>query len=191
MLNTALDALRVLQQKNSSPVAMANLNGQDLLRPSHISMFQTPRIATPDSRIHPKPYSMMLTPSRANHELSPIETEIERAVNIENECRTSSSQAPCDRGFYVPVDLSADQEKVLLWKAKHYLKLNKQIQPELTIENFQQLVYLLALILSSITYGCSRTDLAHREGGSTITALSRGSRTKISFRDQSKSNDIV
>ena len=33
MQNTALDALRVLQKKNSSPVALANLNGQDLLRP--------------------------------------------------------------------------------------------------------------------------------------------------------------
>ena len=97
------------KQSFSSPVALANLNGQDLLRPSCISMFQTPRIATPDSRIHPTPCSRMQTPARANHERSPIVTGIEWAMNIENECRTSPSQAPCDRRFYV--DLSAISKK--------------------------------------------------------------------------------
>ena len=126
-------------------------------------MFQTPRIANPDSRIHQATYSMMQTPATANHECSSIETGIERAMNIENECRTSPSQAPSDRRFYV--DLSADLEKRLLKKAKHYLKLNKQkkIQPELTIENFQQRVYLLAVSWSNITYGGRSHGLADRE----------------------------
>ena len=138
-----LHAIRLLQQKNSSPVALTNLNGQDLLRPSYISVFQSPRIASPYSRIHQTPCSRMRTPARANHGLSPIDTGIERAMNIENEFRTSPSQAAPDRRFYV--DLSSQQEKVLLKKAKRHLKLNKQIQIELTNENFQQLIHLLAV----------------------------------------------
>ena len=134
MQNNALDAIRILQQKFSSPVALANLNGQDLLRPSYISMFQTPRIATPDQGIHQAiyqtPCSRMRTPARADHERSPTDTGIERALNIENECRTSSSQAARYRRFYV--DLSAQEEKVVLKKGKRHLQLNKQMQPELT-----------------------------------------------------------
>ena len=117
---------------------MTNLNGQDLLRPSYISMFQTFSLQglSPDSRIHQTPCSRLRTPARANYEHSPIDTGIERAMKIENEFRTSPSQAAAVRSFYV--DLSAQQEKVLLKKAKRHLKLNKQIQIELTNEIVQQ-----------------------------------------------------
>ena len=76
------------QQNLASPVLLVNWNGQDILRTSFCSMFQSPRIPTQDSRSQQTPYSAMWTPDRANHERCPISTRIESAMNIENECRT-------------------------------------------------------------------------------------------------------
>ena len=61
-----------------------------------------------------------------------------------------SSLAGGTRSRYY-VDLSAQQEKVLLKKAERYLKLNKQMRPELTNDIFQQLIYLLAVSWSEIS----------------------------------------
>ena len=102
----------------------------------------------------------MRTPARADHERSPTDTGIERAMNIENEFRTSPSQAAPDRRFYV--DLSAQHEKVLLKEAKCHLKLNKQIQLELTSENFQQLIHLLAVSWSELTQSSKSHGLGKR-----------------------------
>ena len=189
MQNTALDAIRLLQQSFSSPVALANLNGQDLLRPSYISMFKTPRIASPNSRNHQTPRSRMRTSARLNHERSPTDTGVERAMNIENEFRTSPSQAAPDRRFYV--DLSAQQEKKqLLKKAKCHLKLNKQIQLELTNDVFQQFIHLLAVSWSALTQSSKSHGLGKR-GERTITALCRCSRKNHSRIHASKHNKIV
>ena len=188
MQNTAWDAIRLLQQSFSSPVALANLNGQDLLRPSYISMFKTPRIASPNSRNHQTPRSRMRTSARLNHERSPTDTGVERAMNIENEFRTSPSQAAPDRRFYV--DLSAQHEKVLLKEAKCHLKLNKQIQLELTNDVFQQFIHLLAVSWSALTQSSKSHGLGKR-GERTITALCRCSRKNHSRIHASKHNKIV
>ena len=140
----------------------------------------------------------MLTPARANHERSPTDTGIERAVNIENECRTSPSQAARrgDRRFYVVLTVSAQQEKVLLKKAKRLLQLNKQMQSEFTNENFQQLIHLLALSWTAITHGSRLHGLSRQ--GVRVNYHSSASRKRerpfsesVSERYQSKSNNVV
>ena len=128
----------------------------------------------------------MQTPPRANHERSPTHIGIERAMNIENECRTShlqpKLQAACCQRFYV--NLRVQQAKVLLTKAKLFFKLKKQVQPEITNEIFQRLVLRLDMSWSELTYCDGCTELADRgvwinhHCGSIITAQCQVRRRK-------------
>ena len=116
MQNIGLDAIHLLQQSFSISVALANSNGQNMFPQLFNRMYQNSKFANPNFRIQQTSYSRMQTPPTANHEHSSTNTELERAMNIENECRTSPVQAAYCQRFYV--DLSAQQDKVLLTKSK-------------------------------------------------------------------------